>query len=179
MLILIGESASGKSTIEKELVDLGYIKIVSYTSRPIRNGEVDGIDYHYITDEKFIELDKQGFFAEKTIYNNWHYGTAIDDCTDNKVIVVNPHGFRQLKKISTLNIKSFYIKVSQHERLIRIAKRGDDIMEIFRRVISDQGVFQNVDEEVDFVIENYNINKAVYEIVKYINQSVIKREMNE
>ena len=48
MIVLIGESASGKSSIERCLVeDYGYNKIVSYTTRPPRAGEVDGIDYHF------------------------------------------------------------------------------------------------------------------------------------
>lgn len=170
MVILVGESASGKSSIEKELKDrYGYKKIVSYTTRDIRKGEIDGVDYHYITEERFDKLDNQGFFAEKTIYNGWHYATAKEDCTDDSVIVVNPHGLRQLKQIKDLHIISFYIKVSEHERLIRIAKRGDNIMEIFRRIISDQGVFQCIDEEVDCVVENYDLEESINQIINYID----------
>lgn len=168
MIILIGESASGKSTIEKELVRYGIPKIISYTSRPIRKNEVNGIDYHFISKEEFEKKIKDGFFAEKTKYNDWYYGIAKNDCIDKSVAVVEPHGFRQLNSMSDLDIVSFYIKVSQHERLIRIAKRGDNIMEIFRRIISDQGVFQGIDEEVDFVIENIDLENATSEIVEIL-----------
>lgn len=173
MLVILGESASGKSSIEKELINKGFVKVISYTTRPIRQGEVDGVDYHYITVEEFEELDAIHFFAEKTVYNNYHYATAIEDCTDDKVIVVNPHGLRQLKQIESLHIKSFYIKVSQHERLIRIAKRGDDIMNIFKRIISDEGVFQNIEEEVDYIIENYDFEETMKEVLHCVYEDNI------
>ena len=66
MIVLVGESASGKSSIEKYFVDnYGYKKITSYTTRQPRNGEVDGKDYHFITEEQFKKLKKQGFFAHR------------------------------------------------------------------------------------------------------------------
>ncbi len=153
MIILLGESASGKSTIEKELVKRGLINIVSYTTRPIRAGEIDSVDYHYISDKKFEELLQKDFFAEYTRYNGWSYGIAKEDCKDNTVVVVEPHGFRQLLKLRDINISSFYIKVSENDRLVRIAQRGDNIMEIFRRIISDQGVFQGIEEDVTYILD--------------------------
>ena len=169
MIVLIGESASGKSTIEKELTKNGLNKIVSYTSRTARQGEINGVDYHYISKSEFERLLSEGFFAEHTIYNGWYYGIAKEDCKDNSCVVVEPHGLRLLKKIPELNIISFYIKVPEHERLVRIAKRGDNIMEIFRRIISDQGVFQGIEDEVSFTINGCDtIENNVNEILNYI-----------
>lgn len=169
IIILIGESASGKSTIEKELVNKGLKKITSYTTRPIRQGETDGIDYHYINEEEFLDRFHNGFFAEHTIYNEWYYGIAVEDCIDDSVAVVEPHGFRQLKKMDYINTISFYIKVSERERLIRMTKRGDNLLEVFRRIFSDQGVFQFISDEVDYVIDNNsNINNSINEIVELI-----------
>lgn len=57
MIALLGESASGKSTIEKELINkYGLKKIVSYTTRQPRVGEEDGVDYHFVTDAEFEEI---------------------------------------------------------------------------------------------------------------------------
>jgi len=168
MIILIGESASGKSTIEKELVTNGYKKIISYTTRPIRKNEIDGVDYHYISVEEFKNKLSEGFFAENTIYNDWYYGIAKQDCIDNAVVVVEPHGFRQLIKLEDLHIISFYIKVDERERLIRMVKRGDNLLEVFRRIFSDQGVFQFIDREVDHVVDNYDFNECVRKITNII-----------
>lgn len=169
MIILVGESASGKSSIEKCLVeDYGYTKIVSYTTRPPRANEIDGIDYHFISTEKFLELKSNGFFAETAQYNDWYYGTAKEDCTDNKVAVLTPHGMRQIKKINGIHTICFYIEVPRRDRLIKILQRGDNIEEACRRNISDIGQFDGIKDEVDYVIYNPNYNYSVSTMTKIV-----------
>lgn len=169
MIVLVGESASGKSSIEKNLVDnYGYKKIVSYTTRQPRQGEVDGIDYHYISENQFIKLQKEGYFAEVGEYNGWHYGTAKNDCTSDKVAVVTPHGLRQLTKIPNLDIHAFYINVPRRNRLIKILQRGDNIEEAYRRSLSDVGQFDGISDEVDYIISNANYAKSIDEITKEV-----------
>lgn len=135
------------------MVARGIKKICSYTTRPIRNGETDGIDYHFISEGEFKQKLEEGFFAEHTIYRDWFYGTAKEDCLDDRVLVANPHGLRQIKKIKDITTYSFYVKTEGRIRLIRMLNRGDDIMECFRRYFSDMGVFQNVEEEVDMILD--------------------------
>ena len=156
IIVLVGESASGKSTIEKELANNhGYQKIISYTTRPPRINEVDGIDYHFVTDEKFEELSRNYFFCEVGKYRGWNYGSSIEDCKrDRMVAVLTPHGLRQVEKIKGLDIVSFYISVPIRERLIKILQRGDEINECFRRSMSDVGMFDGIEDDVDFIIKN-------------------------
>ena len=162
MIVLVGESASGKSSIEKYLVEnYGYNKIVSYTTRQPRPNEVDGVDYHFISVDKFLKLKSEDFFAETAVYNNWYYGTAKEDCTDDKVAVLTPHGLRQISKLKGINITSFYISVPRRDRLIKILQRGDDIDEACRRSLSDVGMFDGIEDEVDFVINNDGYNKSI------------------
>ena len=169
MIVLIGESASGKSSIEKYLADnYGYKKIVSYTTRQPREGEVNGVDYHFISVSQFKRLKVQGFFAETATYNNWHYGVAKKDCTDDKVAVLTPHGLRQISKIGNINIISFYIHIPRRDRLIKILQRGDDIEESYRRNLSDVGMFDGIEDEVDFVINNDGYKKSIEEMSKEI-----------
>ena len=169
MLVLVGESASGKSSIEKYLVDnCGYKKIVSYTTRQPREGEVDGVDYHFIDKSKFRRLKEQEFFAETAVYNDWYYGVAKKDCTDDKVAVLTPHGLRQVAKIDGINIISFYINVPRRDRLIKILQRGDSIEESYRRNLSDVGMFDGIWDEVDYVINNNGYNKSIAEMSKEV-----------
>ena len=167
MIVLIGQSCAGKSTIEKALCkDLEIDRIISYTSRPIRINEIDGIDYHYITDDEFYKKILDGFFAESTTYNGWNYGIAKEDCKDNSIVVVEPFGYRSLKKDKDLNIVSFYIWTEERERVVRMMERGDKVMESFRRIISDQGGFNGVYLEVDYKIDNERgkLNEAINNI---------------
>ena len=169
MVVLCGESASGKSSIEKCLVGAyGFKKIVSYTTREPRENEVNGIDYHFISVEEFNKLKEEDFFAETAIYNGWYYGTAKEDCTDDKVAVLTPHGLRQIMKIPNLNLIVFYINVPRRDRLIKILQRGDNIEESYRRNLSDVGVFDGFVDEVDYVIDNPNYNKSIIDITNEI-----------
>lgn len=169
MLILIGDSASGKSSIERNLVNnYGYTKLVTYTTRQPRTGEVNGVDYHFISEEEFEELDNKGFFAEKAVYNNWHYGTAKEDCTNDKIAVLTPHGFRQIKKIPEIKTTSFYINVPRRDRLIKILQRNDSIEEAYRRNLSDVGMFDGIEDEVDYVIDNPSYKKTIDEMTREI-----------
>lgn len=169
MIVLVGESASGKSSIEKYLVDnYGYKKIISYTTRQPREGETNGVDYHFITRSQFRRLKEQGFFAETAVYNDWYYGVAKKDCTDDKVAVLTPHGLRQVSKIKDINVMSFYINVPRRDRLIKILQRGDSIEESYRRNLSDVGMFDGIQDEVDYVINNAEYNKSIEEMSKEI-----------
>ncbi len=169
MIVLVGESASGKSSIEKYLVDnCGYNKIVSYTTRPPREGEVDGVDYHFISKSQFRRLSEQDFFAEQAVYRDWYYGVAKKDCTDDKVAVLTPHGLRQVSKIKDINTISFYINVPRRDRLIKILQRGDDIEESYRRNLSDVGMFDGIWDEVDYMINNAGYNKSIAEMSREV-----------
>ncbi len=177
MIVLVGESASGKSSIEKYLVDnYGYNKIISYTTREPREGEIDGVDYHFISVEQFYRLKGQGFFAETAMYREWNYGVAKEDCTDDKVAVLTPHGLRQVSKIDGINVISFYINVPRRDRLIKILQRGDNIEEAYRRSLSDVGQFDGIEDEVDFVINNNWYEKSAVDMAKEVYEKLTNKE---
>lgn len=176
MIVLVGESASGKSSIERELIALGFNKIVTYTTRPMRKEDVDGETYHFITEEQFNDMIEKDLFAEHASYNGWQYGTAKEDCTDDKVVVLTPHGLRQLKKNKDLHIISFYIDVPRRDRLIKILERGDDIEEAYRRNLSDVGQFDGIKDEVDYVISNKGYSWSPLNMAHIIKRSMDPNE---
>lgn len=170
MIVLVGESASGKSSIEKCLVeDYEYKKIVSYTTRKPRANEICGIDYRFISVERFKKLQEQGFFAETAVYNDWYYGVAKEDCTDDKVAVLTPHGLRQVSKIDNINVVSFYINVPRRDRLIKILQRGDNVDESYRRNLSDVGQFDGIADEVNYVIYNDGYEKSIKKMAQEVH----------
>lgn len=180
MIILVGESASGKSTIERILAEkYGYIKTVSYTTRPKRDGEKDGLNYNFISQDEFTEKFNNNFFVEVGAYNGWWYGTTKNQYSKNTVCVLTPHGLRQIKKnIKTedLNITTFYIKVPRRDRLIKILQRGDEVDEAIRRNQSDVGQYDGIEDEVDCILENNNYENSpeimVEKIISYIEKGM-------
>jgi guanylate kinase len=138
----------------------------------MREGEVDGVDYHFITEGDFDMILYNGDFCEVGKYNGWNYGTLKCGCTDDKVAVLTPHGLRQMKKLDDLNIVSFYINVPRRDRLIKILQRGDSIDESCRRSASDVGQYDGIEDEVDFVIHNEGYQKTPKEIANEIIEAM-------
>ena len=172
LIILIGRSGSGKSTIESELIKYGFKKIISHTSREIRDDDLIGESYHFVDKEFFENEINLGNFLEYAIYNGNYYGvhkTSIKE-GENYVAVVNPNGFRSLTKLFPNNI-SFYIKVNEKTMLLRALNREEcpNCKIICQRFLSDEIEFSNIENEVDYVIfNNDNINETVNIILKNI-----------
>lgn len=178
MIILVGESGSGKSTIERILEEkYGYERTISYTTRPPRDGEKDGVDYYFISEDEFIEKFNSKYFVETGAYNGWFYGTTKDQYRNNTVCVLTPHGLRQISKnIKDNNIIkiSFYIKVPRRDRLIQMLERGDNIDEAIRRNQSDVGQFDGIEDEVSFVVENEGYINTPDKMARVIWGKIVK-----
>lgn len=183
IICLLGASGSGKSTIEHELATHhGYEKIVSYTTRQPRNGEVNGKDYHFTNNETFIEMLNEGLLAEFDEYSqNRLYGTLKADFSEgNKVVVLTPNGLRQLKEsCNNENIFTVLVTASLGTRVKRYIDRCGvndfnygDAGEIFERINRDFGMFLGLDREVNYVVDNsegvdiYNVVTEILEICK-------------
>lgn len=172
---LIGASSSGKTTIEERVVsifDSNVKKIVSYTTRPKRKAEKDGFHYHFISNNTFFDMEKRGLFAETAKYRDWYYGISlngIDYKNNDYIVVVTVSGYKELlKKVGKENIIAIHVKVEERNRLIRQLNRGDDIDEVIRRLYADREDFKEVEEVCDYIIENYNLNKAVKSVIEII-----------
>lgn len=173
MLVLIGESASGKSSVARYFVNnFGFENIVTYTTRQPRKTEVDGIDYHFISELDFEEMANCQSFAETAKYNEWYYGSAKKDYiyAQMKIAVLTPHVIRQIRK-SGIDIYTVYIKVPRRDRLIKILQRGDNIEEAYRRSLSDVGQFDGIEDEVDLIVENAGYKKSIQQIAEQIKLS--------
>ena len=154
VLILIGQTASGKSTIKDILVEKAdFEPIVTYTTRPKRRNERDGIDYHFITEEEFDAMDKLGMFIETTEYDadfgHCRYGSALDDYrgSDDKIIVLNPDGAKTVKELSErfgFEVVLVMIELDHSELVRRALARGDKPTEINRRIIADNHKFDQL-----------------------------------
>lgn len=175
MIVILGESASGKTTLVKRFIDRNpkYKKLVTYTTRPRREDEKNGVDYIFVNTHMFEELKKRDFFIETAEYRGWQYGTPKNGCgLKNAVGILTPSGLRNLKK-QNIDVTSIYLMVDRRSRLIQSLCRGDDIEEAYRRNLSDSGQFDGVEGEVDYVIENTGFKmdedgalECLYEILR-------------
>lgn len=184
MILLLGKSAAGKDSIRNELVKLGYTPVVTYTTRPPRDGEVNGVTYNFISEEDFLQRESEGFFAETTSYNvasedTWYYGSAIGDLTSDKVMIANPNGVKKLKRLSTINPVVFYILASEETIWNRLRQRGDDNVEARRRLNADDIDFADINDYVDFSIRS-DIGltpKQIAELIIHIYKEVGEEQL--
>ena len=169
MIVLAGKTCSGKSTVANLLKERhGYERVVTYTTRPPRKGENDGVEYNFVSLDKFEELKSADFFFETTSYNvasgeTWHYGTSKESLTDDKIIVTNPDGLKKFKKLldpDEFHIKVFYLNVKEGTTYNRLRMRGDDSDEAMRRIAADKKDFVDIDQYYDFAISTDSFNLA-------------------
>ena len=163
ILCISGKSGSGKDTIVNKLVkEHEFKKIVTYTSRPIREKEEQDVTYHFISEEEFIQKINEGFFLEYKTYNTtsgiWYYGTSIESiefADDKSVIILTPQGVRDLKKkLPEKKLTCIYLYVNGMTAMIRTMQRGDDLNEISRRLKHDDVDFDGFENEADVIINN-------------------------
>ena len=184
IICLIGKSGSGKSTIEQKLCsDLEINHVISHTTRPPRKEELDGLDYHFVSDNYFEENKEE--FIEQRLYKVinpdgtkaiWRYGLHRDGVKEGlNVVVVDPNGYEALGKyFGKENVLPFFIDCSDITRVNRILFRdnGSNVLELMRRFAADEEDFKDFIESHNYykVSNESGIDSAVEEI-----EGVLKR----
>ncbi len=178
ILVLVGKSSSGKDTLMKELVKSNnFVGVVSSTSRPMREYEINGVDYHFISDEEFLNKIKNEEFLEYRTYETlfegcsktWYYGTEKKsiDLSKNCVLVLDLNGLKDLKSyFPDEKIIGIYLHCPTEMRKARAKKRGSFCKsEWDRRLKADKNDFENVYLEVDYVLNSSkNIDELLIDI---------------
>jgi guanylate kinase len=186
---IMGKSSSGKDTIYRQLIaksELGLKRIVPYTTRPIRDGETQGLEYHFTDIDGLEKLKAQDMLIEcrsyDTVYGVWYYFTAKDEHIDlekNDYLII---GTLQ-SYVSTRDYFGYdkvipiYIDLEAGERIIRAVKREaaqpqPKYEELCRRFLADEADFSkdNLDSAgITRYFENNNLNECFDEICAYIS----------
>ena len=179
LIVVSGPSGAGKDSVcnlVKEKNNNMWISI-SCTSREIRKGEEDGINYFYLTREEFENKIKNNDFLEYAIYNNNYYGTPLYKIEENLnkgidvVLVIEVQGALKVKKIYPDAIFIFILPPSMEELKNRLIKRGTEstekILERFKTAYKEI----NEISKYNYVIVNNILDEAVLKM-----QSIIVAE---
>lgn len=163
MLILTGPSACGKTEIAKLLIaKYNMKKMVTYTTRLMRVGEVDGVDYHFVSLEEFIKMKENNEFVETTYYNNNYYGSRKKDISFDKVVILDPYGVNIFSKVIGEEIITIFLNTPEDVRIQRMINRGDDDQIIQKRIPNDRELFKEENyAKIDFVVQNHNIDLQI------------------
>ena len=191
IICLMGKSSSGKDTIFRELLQegtLGLRTIVPYTTRPIRTGETDGVDYHFTNEEGFQNLLEEGKIIEERAYNTvhglWRYFTVADDS-----IELDRYDYCVIGTLEAyINIRDYfgadkvlpvYIEIDDGERLQRALtrerrQREPKYEEMCRRFLADCQDFSEekvISAGITRRFANESLDSCLDSIVQYIQES--------
>lgn len=184
IFVITAPSSAGKDSIANKLKDKFHVS-TSFTTRPKRDYEVDGKDYHFITKEEFLGMKNNNEILEYREYHTllngkpdtWYYGLTDNSLSDDiNVVIVELQGLRQLKEIFVESeLTSIYIYVDDNERKNRAMKRGSFCeVEWIRRLEDDNRLYTNyvINTEIDYVVENNNLDDTVKEILEIIESEL-------
>lgn len=172
MLILIGESGSGKTTILNKLVEKGFEKAVNHTTRKPRENEKQASEYKFLSKEEFNKMWDNGELLQRADFNNEYYGISTSSLKDNVACISIADSVKDIKNrakelnIDNVKIQTVYVHVNEQERISRMKARGDSEESIQKRLEIDREKFIKAKEVSDYVVENIDLDKTVDEIIK-------------
>lgn len=188
---IMGKSSSGKDSIYKEIKNrLHELKSVTlYTTRPIREGEVDGIEYFFVDDEKCEKLCAENRVIELRSYNTvhgvWKYFTADDEQIhldeQSYIMIGTLESYEMMREyFGSAIMIPIYIYVEDGERLQRALVRERQQVEpkyaeLCRRFIADTDDFSSEKlEEIGIVsgFENIELEECIEQIILYIKKKI-------
>jgi guanylate kinase len=153
-IILVGPSASGKSLLRKRFEDRGFVSDVSYTSREPREGEVDGVHYHFLSKLVFAHKINSGFFYEYVEYNGNYYGTGLYEWNNADLFIMETDGIKHIKPEDRKSCFVIYLNPSESVRINRMRQeRNWGLKQITERILTDNLKFNNF-TDYDILITN-------------------------
>lgn len=189
---VMGKSSSGKDSIYHEIMEkgaLGLKPIIPYTTRPIRDGEQDGREYHFCTEDTVQRLQDEGRIMElrayNTVYGVWKYFTVDDEQINlnkyNYLYIVTLEGYTKIREyFGADRVVPIYIEVEDGERLMRAIAREQkqDVPkyeEMCRRFLADSADFCDeklVEAGVVRRFQNNDFVQTVQEVTAYIADEI-------
>ena len=190
LVILSGVAGAGKDTIKKELIKRmeNVESLPSYTSRPMREGDVEGGTYNFISREDFEKMIENQEFYEYDIHHNQYYGTSRkllnNKIKSGKIIVkdIDVNGTEHLKELlgNDTKVVTIFLRVPKEELKHRLENRIDKPSP--QEIILRLNRFDYEESRInlyDYVLKNNDLEKTVQIIMTIIENEVrMEREQN-
>ncbi len=179
LFIVSAPSGAGKSSLTAKLLeeDKNVHLSVSYTTRAPRPGEVDGRDYHFVDQPRFMAMLERGEFLESAEVHGNHYGTseawirAQRAAGRDVLLEIDWQGAQQVRRIFSDTIGIFILPPSIKELELRMRRRGQDSEEVVRRRMAVAADEMSHAAEFEYVIINNDFDEARRDLVAVVRAS--------
>jgi guanylate kinase len=146
-VILVGPSGSGKDYLLRGLLSKQLNYSPKFTTRPKRKFETDGIEYHFISNDDYynLQLEDKIKTSQKFIIgeNIWYYGVTKENFEKNQLFIMTPHEINQMSEEDLKKCFVVYLDIPLDIRRKRLIKREDQNDSVERRLAADELDFQN------------------------------------
>ncbi|MDH5516264.1 MAG: guanylate kinase [Gammaproteobacteria bacterium] len=172
LYIISAPSGAGKTSLLRELLNTSdeVVVSVSHTTRAQRQGEIDGVHYHFVDESRFASMADKGEFLEHARVFDNYYGTsqqhveALLTSGKDVVLEIDWQGAEQVRKQIAENVSIFILPPSKKELRLRLSGRATDSEEIIDRRMRDAESEMSHYGEFDYLIVNDDFNIALEEI---------------
>ena len=185
LIIITAPSGAGKTTlIKKLLIDDNYLLSVSYTTRSPRKGEINGKDYHFITEEEFLEKKDNDFFAEWALVHNHYYGTSKKDSYEliktGKTVIfdVDYQGALNLQRTMPDALSVFILPPSLEILKERLINRKTDPEEVINLRLKNAQKEIYYAKHFDYLLINDKIEEAFRDLKDIIRVNKLNISKN-
>lgn len=185
LVVISGPSGVGKGTVRKALFDMpkhNLVYSVSMTTRDIRPGEVDGVDYYFVSKEEFIKRQKEGKFLETAEFVGNYYGTPLDkvneqlDMGNEVVLEIEVEGAQQVKKKVPDCVMIFIVPPGKQALYERLKRRGTETESVISERIEKANREFKLAHLYDYIVVNDEVNNAADRIMAIIRAEHAKTE---
>lgn len=177
LIVLAGPAGVGKGSIVRQILanESDFVHSVSATTRDPRPGEKDGVDYHFVSKERFLDMiEKNELIEFAVVHGQNYYGTPVSEITNavaknrHLIMEIDLQGARQLKERVNDLLTIFVLPPSWDELVSRLRGRGTESEEqITRRLATAREELEAADE-FDHQVINLDLAQAAQEVVDLV-----------
>lgn len=185
LVVISGPSGVGKGTVRKALFNMpnqNFVYSVSMTTRKMRENEIDGVDYYFVSREEFEERIAAGKFLEHAEFVGNYYGTPLDkveaqlDLGKEVVLEIEVEGALQVRKKCPTAVLIFLVPPGKQALYDRLKKRGTEPEDVIEARIAKANREFKLAHMYDYIVVNDEIENAADRIMAIIRAEHAKTE---
>ena len=185
LFLVSAPSGAGKTSIVNAALaaDEQLVVSVSHTTRPARGGEVDGENYHFVSDDLFSQMVETADFLEHANVFGKRYGTSKAEVANKRdqgqdvILEIDWQGAQQVREAMPQAISVFILPPSADALAARLTSRGEDTQESIEKRLSEAKLDMSQAEHFDYLVVNEDFDHAVQDFIAIVRAARLQKNM--